>query len=66
MFRPESSSLCLSETETTELARVLATGEYFSTDNVGEYLAAVDKQEGGWIVCCSRLLFENILSGKMS
>ena len=50
MFSPESSSLCLSETETTELARVLATGEYFSADTVREYIDAVDKQEGGWIV----------------
>ena len=44
MFSPESSSLCLSETETTELARALATVEYFNTDTVREY---VDIEKGG-------------------
>ena len=45
MFSPESSSLCLSETETTELARGLATVEYFNTDTVGEYVDI--EPEGG-------------------
>ena len=46
MFSPESSSLCLSKTETTELARVLATVEYFNTDTVavGEYVDLIRVQ----------------------
>ena len=44
MFSPESSSLCLSETETTELVRVLAKGEYFNTDTVGEYVDLIRVQ----------------------